>query len=578
MLERFLVSGQRRPANFLPDQWLASAYRASRTSWHACCDEDGIQQQKSNARRNEMVDASLFRTFPGKLLPAADARNAHGAPAYAMTPRHQLAQLAATGCLGRTFHASAEAQLEATLALALQVDAPFVAKAAIHAREAGHMKDMPALLAAVLAQRDVALLVQVFGRVVDSGRMLRNFVQVLRSGAVGRKSLGSRPKKLVQHWLCTASEKQLLAAAVGNTPSLADVVKMVHPKPAEAWRAAWFAWAIGRPFHEDQLPPLTRAFERFKRALALGEACEPVPDVPFQLLTALPLAVSQWAELARNGSWQMVRQNLNAFARHGVFEVAGLADELAAKLRDPASIAKARVLPYQLMAAFRAAGDGVPAVVRDALQDAMERATANVPRFAGRVVVCPDVSGSMSQPVTGHRGSATTTVRCIDVAALVAAAVLRRNPGARVLPFDVDVVGLALDGRDSIMTNAKALAAIGGGGTNCSAPLARLNRERAGVDVVILVSDNESWVDARRHGATRTMVEWELLKRRNSHARLVCIDLQPNASTQAAERDDVLNVGGFSDAVFGHVAAFAAGRSGASRWVDEIERIALVAQ
>jgi 60 kDa SS-A/Ro ribonucleoprotein len=160
---------------------------------------------------------------------------------------------------------------------------------------------MPALLAATLAVRDVALLSQVFGRVVDNGKMLRNFVQIVRSGSVGRKSLGSRPKKLVQHWLLTASEKQLLNASVGNTPSLADVVKMVHPKPAEAWRAAWFAWLIDKPFDEAALPPITQAFERF--CAAEGVACE-VPEVLFQMLTALELSAAQWAQIARAGSWQ----------------------------------------------------------------------------------------------------------------------------------------------------------------------------------------------------------------------------------------------------------------------------------
>src|SRR5262245_17173349 len=99
------------------------------------------------------------------------------------------------------------------------------------------MKDMPVLLAAMLAVRDVAVLGNVFDRVMNNGKTLRAFVQMVRSGALGRKSLGSRPKKLVQQWLLTASEKQLLNAAVGNTPTLADVVKMVHPKPVEAWRA-----------------------------------------------------------------------------------------------------------------------------------------------------------------------------------------------------------------------------------------------------------------------------------------------------------------------------------------------------
>ena len=524
-----------------------------------------------------MVNTQLFQTLKGKLLPAATAVNASQAPAYAYTPRHQLAQLAATGCLGQTFHAGAEAQLDAVLALAAQLEPAFVARTAIHARAAGHMKDMPALLAATLAARDVELLGQVFGRVIDNGKMLRTFVQIVRSGTVGRKSLGSRPKKLVQQWLCSATEKQLLQAAVGNAPSLADVVKMVHPKPTEAWRAAWFAWLIGKPVDEAALPPLTQAFERFKRAIAQGEVAD-VPDVPFQMLTALALSATQWAQIARTGSWQMVRQNLNTFARHGVFELPGMTAEIAAKLRDPQSVAKARVMPYQLLSAFKATGEGVPSELREALQDAMELALANVPSFDGRVVVCPDVSGSMSSPVTGHRGSATSSVRCIDVAALVAASVLRKNPSARVLPFERAVVTLPLNGRDSVMTNAQALAAIGGGGTNCSAPLALLNKERAEVDVVILVSDNESWVDANRRGATQTLREWELLKARNPNARLVCIDLQPGATTQAMERHDILNVGGFSDAVFTLVASFAEGLADAEHWVGEIDKVALAPQ
>jgi 60 kDa SS-A/Ro ribonucleoprotein len=524
-----------------------------------------------------MVDTQLFHTLKGKLLPATNAINQHQAPAYALSPRHQLAQLAATGCLGQTFYASAEAQLDSVMALAREVDAPFVAKTAVHARQSGHMKDMPALLAASLAARDVALLGQVFGRVVDNGKMLRSFVQIVRSGAVGRKSLGTRPKKLVQHWLLNATEKQLLNASVGNTPSLADVVKMVHPKPAEAWRVAWFAWLIGKPVDEAALPPLTQAFERFKRAVARGEVVD-VPDVPFQMLTALSLNARQWAQAARAGSWQMVRQNLNTFARQGVFALDGMAEVVAAKLRDPKAVAQARVLPYQLMSAFMATGEGVPAVVRDALQDAMEAALVNVPQFAGRVVVCPDVSGSMSSAVTGQRGSATSRVRCIDVAALVAAAILRKTPGARVLPFEQAVVKLALNGRDSVMTNAQALARIGGGGTNCSAPLALLNAEGAKVDLVVLVSDNESWVDARRGGATQTLREWELLKQRNPQARLVCIDIQPHATTQAAEREDIMNVGGFSDAVFSMLAMFAEGRMGAGHWVGEIDKVPLDVQ
>jgi 60 kDa SS-A/Ro ribonucleoprotein len=517
-----------------------------------------------------MANLQLFQTLRGALQPQAAARNEAGGAAYALSPKHQLAQLAATGCLNNTFYAQAQDQLDAVLALAREVDPVFVAKTAVYARRAGHMKDMPALLAATLAVRDVSLLAKVFPRVVDNGKMLRNFVQMLRSGAVGRKSLGTRPKKLVQQWLLEATEAQLLNASVGNTPSLADVVKMVHPKPAEAWRAAWFAWLIDRPYALEALPPVTQAFERFKR-----DRAQEVPDVPFQMLTALELDTQAWAQIAQRGSWQMVRQNLNTFARHGVFALPGLAEAVAAKLRDPQAVAKARVLPYQLMAAYTATGAEVPHVVKEALQDAMELALANVPVFEGRVVVCPDVSGSMSSPVTGHRGSATTAVRCIDVAALVAAAVLRRNADARVLPFETKVVSLKLNPRDSVMTNAAKLAAVGGGGTSCSAPLALLNREKAQADLVVLVSDNESWADPVRGRGTATMQEWAAFKERNPKARMVCIDIQPYATTQAQERDDVLNIGGFSDEVFKLLAVYAAGGLGADHWVGVIEETSI---
>ena len=516
-----------------------------------------------------MVNTQLFNTSKARCLPPTDTVNAEGARAYTLSPRHQLAQYAATGCLHDTFYAGADAQLATVAALCEELDGAFIARTAVYARERGYMKDMPALLVAILAGRGAPELAPAFRQVVRNGKMLRNVVQVLRSGAVGRKSLGSRPKKLVQEWLNTASEAQLLGAAVGQSPSLADVVKMVHPKPAEAWREAFFAWLIGRPYEPSRLPPTLQAFEAYKR-----DRSRPLPDVPFQMLSALDLGAQEWAQIALQGSWQMVRQNLNTFARHGVFELEGMTSLVAAKLANPALLAKAGVFPYQLMAACKAASPEVPAAVREALEEALEMAIGQVPAIAGRVVVCPDVSGSMSAPVSGQRGSASSVMRCIDVAALAAAALLRKNPDALVLPFERDVVSCEVNANARVLQNAAKLAALGGGGTNCSAPLAWLNRHRIKADLVVFVSDNESWVDARAR-ASETMLQWEIFKRANPGARLACIDCAPNGSTQAQERDDVLNVGGFSDEVFRIVADFAAGATSAGHLVAEIEAIRL---
>jgi 60 kDa SS-A/Ro ribonucleoprotein len=514
-----------------------------------------------------MANKTLFQTLRGLLLPATDAVNEAGGAAYALTPEGALAQLASTGCLNSTYYASDETQLAEVLALAAAVPAPFVAKVAVYAREQAFMKDMPALLLAHLASRDPDAFAQAFPRVVTDGRMLRTFVQILRSGATGRKSLGSRPKRLVRAWLAARTGDELLRASVGQDPSLADIVKMVHPKPSDEGRRAFYGWLLGKAHDAAHLPDGVKAYEAFKA----GATAE-VPDVPFLYLTALPLGRREWTAIARRASWQATRMNLATFARHGVFEEEGMTELVAARLRDAEAIRRARVFPYQLLSAWKMAG-GVPRAVQDALCDAMELATANVPAVEGKVYVCPDTSGSMQSPVTGHRAGATTSVTCLDVAALVTAALLRKNPEAEVLPFAEGVKEARLDPRDTVTTNAQALAAMGGGGTNCSAPLSALNARGARGDLVIYVSDNESWMDPANGRGTATMQAWSTFKARNPGARLVCIDLQPNTTTQAADRADVLNVGGFSDQVFEVMARFQRTGLGTGAWAKIIEEV-----
>lgn len=513
-----------------------------------------------------MANKNLFSSALAKILPRADTVNEAGGAAYAYGPEARLAQLAATGTLSEGFYSGADAQLADVLSAAQAVNPAFVAKAAVYSRQSGAMKDMPALLAAYLTVADSDLAVPVFRRVIDNGRMLRNFVQIMRSGQVGRTSLGSRPKRLVSEWLERASMQSLMAAATGKDPSLADIVKLVHPAPANAERRAFYGWLIGKPYDVAALPEEIAAFEAWKPTPSLD-----LPKVPFAWLTSFPLTAEQWAELASRMGWQALRMNLNTLARKGAFDVDGVTEMVAARLADADALAKLRPAPYQLMVALGQVGDGVPLAVQAALEKALELSLAKVPALEGRVAVCPDVSGSMRWAVTGYRKGATSAVRCVDIAALVAAAVLRTNRQARVMPFECDVIDCKLDRYARVAVNATMLASIGGGGTNISAPLAQLNREKAKVDTVVIVSDNESWIDPTRRGATATMNEWSKLKSRNPAAKLICIDIQPYGTTQARDRTDIMNVGGFTDAVFDAMARFAKGET--RDWVEIINQV-----
>jgi 60 kDa SS-A/Ro ribonucleoprotein len=143
-----------------------------------------------------------------------------------------------------------------------------------------------------------------------------------------------------------------------------------------------------------------------------------------------------------------------------------------------------------------------------------------------------------------------------------------------------------LDPNDSILSLAERLAKYGGGGTDCSLPLREANtrlRERQFVGAV-LVGDTESWVYGGRphafglHGSTGVMTEWQQFVQNQQRLgttkpKLICIDLQPATTTQAPDRDDILNVGGFSDAVFSVVASFL--DDGANRFVTKVESVEL---
>jgi 60 kDa SS-A/Ro ribonucleoprotein len=248
--------------------------------------------------------------------------------------------------------------------------------------------------------------------------------------------------------------------------------------------------------------------------------------------------------------------NLNTFERHGVLKDQKVVDELARKLADPDEVRRNNAFPYQLLTSFQNVNATIPAKLRNALQDAMETATENVPRFDGGVAVCIDTSGSMQSSATGYRQGATSKTRCVDVAALVGASIARKNDDTTLVPFDTRVHAThTLNVRDSIMTNAQKLANFGGGGTDVASAMRLLNTLVGNrPKTVIFVSDNESWYNEGGNGlyyrGSGLAHEWAAYKKKVPGAKLICIDVVANRTTQVVDSGDVMNIGGFSDKVW----------------------------
>ena len=545
-----------------------------------------------------MANKSLFASMLGR-LPKANAVNEAGGLAYKLEPKHALAQVAATGTFGNAFYSTAETQLDEVLKLIDEVDDnQYLAKLALYAREKAFMKDMPAALLVALSVRDTELMHRVFDRVVDNGRVLRTVFQMIRSGQFknkagkGRVGLSSSVQRAFQRWLNTASVGKLLSASIGNDPSLRDILRMARPTPKDNARRAMFGWLTDKsidkwaPATEADLPVEVQSLIAYRnseseeaQALIAGG----LDNVRWDLLSDSAKGPTVWAALARKMGPQALRMNLNTLLRHDVFATSAMVDYVADRIADESEIRRSKQFPYQYFAPYLNADDNVPQKIKTALHKAAEIACGNVPELPGPVVIGLDTSGSMSSAVTGQRGrGATSKMRCIDVAALFAAAILRRNPDSVVIPFDTSAYDAKMDPNDSILSIAERLAKYGGGGTDCSLPLVAANQKYAKRKFagIVLVSDNESWVGTGRHGSTGVMTAWEAfvanqrkLAGKEANPKLVCIDLQPYQTVQACERADIMNIGGFSDAVFNVISAFLADNN--QRFVAEVEAIEL---
>lgn len=493
--------------------------------------------------------------------------NEAGGKAYKFEDEHALAQMAMTTFFDDGFYLSAKDQFDSFKNLLNNVDPLFAGKLAVYAHENGKMKDVPVVILAHLMKKETrSIFDSVFPRVITNGKQLCNFAKVVRSGAITQnKSFGTHTKHLIQNWINSRNPNALFKDSIGCSPSLADVIKMTHPRPKDICRENFYAYILGKPVKSySDLPDFIKSFEDFKT----GKTTE-VPNIDHRFLTSLELSESQWKIVGLNLPWHALRMNLNTLKRHGCFNDSKYVDKIAKRLVDDFNSDKNKVFPYQIMAAYKASDD-LPSPILNALQDVLEKSTANVESFNKNVLIMPDVSGSM-----GCRLSSKSKMRCIDVAALIASTILKRNANSAVLPFENDVVDVKLNARDSIMTNADKLASIGGGGTYCSAPLSFANKNNYKHNLLIFVSDNESWMDKQSYSTTETKKEWLKYLKRVPNAKMVCIDLQANTTTQILDSKNVMNVGGFSDDIFNVINDFVNGNNVTVNFVEEIKKISL---
>lgn len=501
------------------------------------------------------MNATLFENTTRSLV-----TNNAGGVAYSMSDELALAQLVITGTFRNTFYSSAEKQLEEIKALLPKCSTEWIGRLAIYARTFGYMKDTPIFLTAYLTTRNRSDIFNfVFDKVVDNIGQLRNFVQIIRSGQIGRKSLGTVPKKAIERFLAKMDPNKIFYQSLGSNPTFADVLKLAHPKPATPTHAALFGYLMEKSINTDDLPQLVKDFENFKI-----NPNSPIPQVDFRKLTALPISTEQWKEIGLKMSWNQLRQNLNTLARYGCFNDPQYVNDIEAKLRDPIQVTKNKILPFALYATLEALSSEVPTGLRNALGSCMDQAFLNAPLLDEQTLVLVDCSGSMGNPVTGYKKGNSSKLTCNAAASYFAASLLKRNPElVTVIPFDTQAYEISIDPANPIETIIQKLTRYGGG-TNVACGLNWANDKYHQQNTspwkrIIIISDNESWFEGSTlatYYQTLTSEAWKRYLKQAPDAKLICWDICPGQTVQVKDSTSVINIGGFTEIVWHLVESF----------------------
>jgi hypothetical protein len=209
---------------------------------------------------------------------------------------------------------------------------------------------------------------------------------------------------------------------------MADVIELTHPEPTGMTQSTLFRYLLDRRHHDDAVADAATL-----PVLAAAAALAAVPaDGRRELLRrrgpeALAQAGTSWERLAGwlpggmdAEAWEVIIPSMEVMAlmrNLRNFDQAGIGDEaigsVITKITDPAEVTKARLLPYQVWAAYKnAPSDNW----KRALGRTLELTCGNVPHLDGTLVVI-DTSGSMQAPVSGR-----STMTRVEVAAVMAMA------------------------------------------------------------------------------------------------------------------------------------------------------------
>ncbi|TDR94600.1 TROVE domain-containing protein [Enterovirga rhinocerotis] len=375
-----------------------------------------------------------------------------GGKAVPITPLQQLRRSVLSCLLWEDeFYEDGRSVAERIRETALHVNPVEIAALAVEARHERHLRHVPLLLLCALAEcaRGERLVADTIERVISRADELAELCAIYWRD--GRKPLSAQMKKGLARSFAKFDAYQFAKYDRDAAVKLADVIRLVRPKPADAARAALYkgvrerslpapdTWEVALSGGADK----KETFERLLREKKLGYLA---------LLRNLRNMVQADVDLP------LVREAI--VARRG-------AD---------------RVLPFRFVAAARACPQLEPE-----LDTALCEGIASLPLLAGKTAVLVDVSGSMDAKL-----SARSDLTRKDAACALASVI---HGDLRVFSFANQVIEIP---PRRGMAGIDAIASSQSGGTALFDAVETVNGQMR-YDRIIVITDEQA-TDPTRYG------------------------------------------------------------------------------
>ncbi len=451
--------------------------------------------------------------------PGTKVTNAAGGEAFAQSPEMELVSILLTSFAEDSHYRSSDNTFMRLREIIAICDKQFVAKAAVYARTQFGMRSITHVVASELAKH------------ISGAEWAKNFynaviyrpddmMEILSyHTATNGKVPNSMKKGFAMAFDKFDSYKLAKYRGEEKAFKLIDVVNMVHPVPVEK-----NADAISKLVKNE-----LKSFDTWEVELsAAGQNATSAEDKE-------RLKKEVWTKLIQEkklGYFALLR-NL----RNIIKQAPEVINEAIAQLTDEKLIKKSLVLPFRFITAFDEVQElSAGTIVRQvliALNQAVDIAINNVPKFDGDTLVVLDRSGSMSMPGKGAKSPHL-------IGALFAAVLIKSN-NSDFITFADDANYMNVNPMDSTITIANSIK-FSSGGTNFHSIFQKANKK---YDRIIILSDMQGWIG--HNTPVGGFNEYKMIT--GANPLIYSFDLLNYGSMQFPEKN-VFCLAGFSDKIF----------------------------